>query len=211
MLNYKKYGQYKSDIFNKLNYKFLQNSSILDIGCGDGSDARIFSEYYGLNVTGVDIYKNKNIDDKKLKFIKCGILDLNIGEKFDYIFLHDVIHHIDEENQSYEYHIRALKRLDNFLKPGGEIIIIEGNRYNPIFYPHMVKMLGHEHFTYRYFNKIIKDSFSYDCYDIKFKNFEAHSYPFFLKLWKLYELLMENLAPKRFLAYNIAIIKKEIK
>jgi len=36
-----KYGQYKSDIFKKLSYKFASGKKVLDLGCGDGSDSEI--------------------------------------------------------------------------------------------------------------------------------------------------------------------------
>jgi len=124
------------------------------------------------------------------------------------IYLHDVLHHIDEENQSYEKHIKGLKEVFRVLKKGGQVIVVEGNRYNPLFYPHMVKMLNHQHFKQGYFKKIINDA--YNGNDIKFKFFEAHSYPrFWLWFWKGFEWFMENISPKQFLAYNIALITKK--
>ena len=36
------YGQYKDDFFNKLDFNFEKGKKILDVGCGDGSDAKIF-------------------------------------------------------------------------------------------------------------------------------------------------------------------------
>ena len=207
MLSYKKYGQYKSDIFNKLNFKFIRGSTILDIGCGDGTDGKILSEFYGLSVTGIDVYRNKKLDEKYVKFTKAGVLDFICEDKFDYIFMHDVLHHIDEKKQSLEVHIAALKRMIDFLKPGGEIIIIEGNRYNPLFYPHMVKMLGHEHFSYRYFRNLIDQSYPNKNFKVNFSNFEAHSYPGIIRFWKAYEFIMEKFMPERFLANNVAFIK----
>lgn len=40
--NFQKYGQYKNDIFNKLGFSFEKGKKILDVGCGDGSDGKIF-------------------------------------------------------------------------------------------------------------------------------------------------------------------------
>ena len=124
--------------------------------------------------------------------------------------LHSINHillniHIDEKNQNHKIHIQALNELKRVAKKNGYIIIIDGNRYNPLFYPHMVKMLNHNHWRQSYFKKIIKQVFITS----QFKFFEAHNYPGWLKFWKIYEWLMENLIPEKFLAYNVAIIKNE--
>ena len=61
--------------------------------------------------------------------------------------------------------------------------------------------------------KKIADNFKKIIYKVfpqaTFKYFEAHLYPpMFLKIWKIYEKIMESIIPKRFLAYNVSIIKK---
>jgi ubiquinone/menaquinone biosynthesis C-methylase UbiE len=202
----KNYGQYKADLFFKLNYNFKENKKILDVGCGDGSDAEIFIKEYKLKTYGIDIYKNDRIKKiSGLKYKKGGIYKIPFPDSsFDYVFLHDVLHHIDEKNQSFSKHIAGLKEVKRVCKTGGTIIVVEGNRYNPLFYPHMVKMLGHDHFTHKYFKKIITKTFPH----AEFKHFEAHFYPQkFLSFWKVYEFIMEKLIPKKFLSYNTAIIK----
>lgn len=205
--NLSRYGQYKNDIFSKLNFKFVSGRKILDVGCGDGSDAQIFINQYKLDTYGIDIYEDDNIKDMKgLKFLKAGILNIPFKDNtFDYVFLHDVLHHIDEDHQDYAKHIAALKELKRVVKKGGYIIIVEGNRYNPLFYPHMVKMLGHNHFKQSYFKKIITEVFP----SATFKYFEAHLYPVrYIKIWKIYEKVMELIMPKSILAYNISVITK---
>jgi len=203
------YGQYTKDIFAKLNFEFEEGKKLLDIGCGKGTDARVFINKYGLEVYGVDVYEHPEIKDvlgNNFILEKRGIFNLpHKDSEFDYVFLHDVLHHIDERNQRYEKHIEGLGSLLRVVKPGGYIIIVEGNRYNPLFYPHMVKMLGHAHFPQKYFKKIIKEVF----HQTEFKFFEAHSYPKkTLWFWKIYEYLMEKFSPKEFLAYNVAIYRK---
>jgi len=202
-----KYGQYKADIFEKLDFEFIRGKKILDVGCGDGSDAEIFINEMGLETVGIDVYENENIHSVGgMKFEKASILDIPFAEaSFDYVFLHDVIHHVDEKQQKRENHIAALKELKRVCKKGGQIIIVEGNRYNPIFYPRLVKISGHNHFRQNYFVGIVREVFD----DVVFKHFEAHLYPkSLLPIFKVYEKLMEMFSPKEFLAYNVAIIKK---
>jgi len=209
-MNLQQYGQYKNDIFTKLKFNFEKGKDLLDVGCGDGSDAIIFQEEYGLNVSAIDVYTHENIKNiKNLNFKEAGIYDIPYKDNsFDYIFSHDVLHHIDEENQSYEKHIQGLKELLRVVKKGGQIIIVEGNRYNPLFYPHMVKMHHHEHFKQGYFKKIINNA--YEKNNIKFSFFECHFYPKkWIKIWKVYEWIMESIMPKAFVSYNIAIITKD--
>jgi ubiquinone/menaquinone biosynthesis C-methylase UbiE len=198
-------NQYKDDTFNKLGFNFEQGKKILDVGCSDGSDAEIFIEKYGLKTYGIDIYEHENIKNiKRLEFKKASIFNIPYDDStFDYVFLHDILHHVDEPKHRYAKHREGVQELKRVCKKGGFIIIVEGNRYNPLFYPHMVKMLGHNHFKQSYFKRIIKEIFP----AITFKYFEAHFYPQrYLKIWKIYEKIMESLMPKSILAYNVAII-----
>ena len=198
------FGQYKRDIFKKLSYDFLPGKVILDVGCGDGTDSEIFKSVYGMDVYGCDIYKNENIRSSEINFTEASVTKLPYpNEKFDYIFLHDVLHHIDEVNQSKSEHVKALNEVKRVVKTGGAIIVVEGNRFNPMFYPHMVKIRGHNHFRQSYFKKVILEVFP----NAKFQFFEAHLYPKGTeKLFKLYELLMEMPFLEPFRAYNVAVV-----
>lgn len=202
------YNQYKNDFFNKLSFNFKKGKKILDVGCGEGTDALIFINEYGLKFYGIDVYKDQNVAKQKLNFKLGSIYKIpHEKEMFDYVYVHDVLHHIDGKNRSENKHIEGLKELRRVCKKGGQIIIVEGNRYNPLFYPHMVKIRKHEHFTQAYFIALIKNVFKND--KLSFRFFEAHLYPQkLLFLFKIYEYLMEHLSPKQFLAYNAAIIKK---
>lgn len=203
------YGQYKKDIFSKLDFSFQKSKTILDVGCGDGTDAAIFKHVYGLEVFLCDVYKNQNINQLGMDFQIGDILSLPYQDNtFDYIFVHDVLHHIDEINQNTELHIKALIELKRVVKLGGTVIIVEGNRYNPLFYPHMVKLQGHNHFTQKYFKALVSNVYP----DVRFKFFEAHVYPKrLLWLFKFYEALMEKFLPKNILAYNVAFYQKSSK
>lgn len=201
-----KFPQYKRDIFEKLGFDFESGKTVLDEGCGDLSDSEILSEYFNLDVVSSDISINFNHrDGDKAKLVLATIYRLPFADdSFDYVFLHDVLHHVDESNQSPINHGRVLREVGRVVKSRGYIIIVEGNRFNPLFYPHMVKYLGHNHWRQKYFEDIIRSIFE----NVTFKSFEAHAYPWGLPIWKIYESLMERFCPKRFLAYNCAIIRK---
>jgi len=203
--NLSEYTQYKKDIFQKIAFPFERGKNLLDVGCGDGSDAVIFKNVYGLDVKMCDIYRDSKLDTSVGEFSIGSILDLPYStEMFDYVFVHDVMHHIDEERQDRNKHILALEELRRVTKKNGTILVLEANRYNPLFYPHMVKIRGHNHFRHEYFKSIILQVFP----NVEFRYFEAHMYPpSLLRVFKIYEYIMEHYVPKRFLAYNLAIIK----
>lgn len=204
-MHLEKYGQYKHDLFAKLNFPFKSKKKILDVGCGDGSDAEIFINEYKLDTYGIDIYKNeaiKNINGLKFKKGEIGKIPFP-KEAFDYAFLHDVLHHVDDGKFNTSKYKKVLLELSRVVRKGGEIIIVEGNRYNPLFYPHMVLMEKHNHFPQSYFESLMKQTFK----NVELRHFEAHVYPpRFLWLWQFYDRLMDNFCPRQFLAYNIAII-----
>jgi ubiquinone/menaquinone biosynthesis C-methylase UbiE len=183
-------NQYKDDIFNKLGFMFEPGRKMLDCGCGDGSDAKVFINHYRLKVCGIDIYEHPAIKKiKGLEFKKGSIFKIPYKNNFfDYVFLHDVLHHIDKNQQRYEKHIQGLKEIKRVCRKNGIIIILEGNRYNPLFYPHMVLIKKHNHFTQKYFKKLIQDVFG----NWQFRGFEAHFYP--QKFLKIYERIIEKIS-----------------
>lgn len=204
-----KYGQYKHDIFSKLGFPFEAGKLLLDVGCGDGTDAEIFAKVFGLTVYGIDQYAHSNlINVPEMQFKNCSVYNiLHPTGMFDYVFLHDLLHHVDEKQQLPENHYKALREIKRVCKDGGTIIIVEANRFNPIFYPHMVLMEGHNNFTQKYFCELVRNVFP----NAQFSFFESHFYPArFLSFFRKYEKLMECYAPKKFLAYNIAIVTNRL-
>lgn len=201
------YNQYRQDLFKKINFHFKRNKKMLEIGCGDGLDSEVLRDVYGVEVLATDVYKHELIEEREVNFELADVTNLPFkDESFDYVYLLDVLHHIDEEEQSREEHDKAFKEIYRVLKPEGYAVIVEANRYNPLFYPHMVRMLGHDHFTHSYFSEIVNENFD----NVSINCFETHFYPFGpMKMWRMYEWLMEHLAPRELLAYNVAIVEKK--
>jgi hypothetical protein len=84
-------------------------------------------------------------------------------------------------------------------------LIVEANRYTPVFYPHMTLALGHQHFTRKRFRGLVRNVFP----ETRFGAFEAHYAPPLnraLGLQQALEEILEHLPPFRpFLSYNFAV------
>jgi SAM-dependent methyltransferase len=100
---------------------------------------------------------------------------------------------------------RALAEYRRVLKPGGVALIVEGNRYNPISFLHMTKLLGHEHFPQKHFRRLVLAAFP----RTRFGVFEAHYVPGAERLRPLQHLVEEGLERvpgcSRILSYNFAV------
>lgn len=104
-----------------------QRKNILDIGCGQGRLAQLFSEA-NVNYLGIDncpelisTISAKYKELENIHFKQADILRLNelaeIG--FDYVFSLSILHHIP----SSKLRLEALKQLKNKLRPGAQIYL----------------------------------------------------------------------------------------
>jgi len=110
-----------------------QNIEVLEIGCGIGIMANMMAAKTTAKVLGVDLCKpfieaaRKEFNNPRLSF---EIMDFNkvedfINRKFDYIIGNGILHHL-------YYHLdSALVNIRKLLKPGGKMIFLEPNIYNP--------------------------------------------------------------------------------
>ncbi|MFN8287767.1 MAG: methyltransferase domain-containing protein [Chitinophagales bacterium] len=112
------------------------DKNIMEIGCGTGSNAFMLAHKTGMKVLGTDLCV-PFVEDARKKFqlpgLRYDVLDFNKaedfkGETFDYIIGNGILHHLYHQLDS------AFTNMLRLLKPGGKIIFLEPNLYNPYVY-----------------------------------------------------------------------------
>jgi 2-polyprenyl-3-methyl-5-hydroxy-6-metoxy-1,4-benzoquinol methylase len=106
---------------------------VLEIGCGTGYVSHYIAAKTNMQVIGSDLCK-PFIEEAKRKFtlphLSYEALDFNeaagtVHNKFDYIIGNGILHHL------YYNLDKVFLTLKNLLNPGGKIIFMEPNLYNP--------------------------------------------------------------------------------
>ncbi len=191
--------RYRLRCLDKLEHSLRGDESLLDVGCGDGGVARLLRERVR-EVVAVDVHQFATWrDEPGLSFRVADGESLPFeAASFDVVHSKDSLHHMDSPE-------RALGEYGRVLKPRGHALIVEANRYNPIFYPHMTLALGHDHFTRTRFRRLVRTAFP----GARFGAFEAHYAPAlsrFPRFQHAVEEALERFAPFRpLLSYNFAI------
>jgi SAM-dependent methyltransferase len=162
------------------------NINVLEIGCAEGEGLRYLVEKTGFNGIGIDISIKFISNARKIKDTKATfeVVDFNdektfVGEmdydKFDYIVGNGILHHL------YYNLDNSLINLHKLLKPGGKIIFIEPNLYNPYVFsifkiPILRKVTNLEPDEMAFTNKFIKNK----ILEIGFKNCKTEIKDFLL-------------------------------
>ena len=197
--------EYWKKIITKSRLPLSKNYNILEIGFGDGAFAKKIANKVK-SVTGIGIEKElpknmpKNVTLKIIDAEKMPFKD----NYFDLVFTKDTLHHIKNLGLVFDEIRRVLKK-------DKKIIIIEANRYNPIFYVNTTKIAGHNHFSTGYLKQLLKNhGFN------KYKHFFIHTRDYRInnkilhKIIRLYENFVENTPLIRaFATYNVFHIKNQ--
>jgi len=105
-----------SELYEILDKHLKENSTLLELGSGPGTDLNILSEKY--NVTGSDLSDEFIRRYKKrfsyVPFIKLDAISIKTNKVFDCIFSNKVIHHFTFENLE-----KSLKRQQNVIVSNG--------------------------------------------------------------------------------------------
>ena len=190
---------YRQRCIDKLGVDFRGCERLLDAGCGNGSVARMLSAHVR-EVVAVDVEHSAEwSEDGGVSFSVADVAALPFeDDSFDVVHSKDALHHMRDP-------VRALWEFRRVLRPGGTVMLVEGNRFNPVFYPHLTLLLGHEHFTRQTFRRMVTKVFP----EVRFGGFEAHYAPIpdrLVAVQRLIEETMERLPPLRpILSYNFAV------
>lgn len=196
---------FKSDIYERIGLdKIFTNKKILDLGCGHGTDS-IVLENFARSVVGVDIQRYKEwkvLKSRKIEYIKADASKLPFKDNtFDGVYLKDLLHHANDVNA-------ILSEIKRVTKNGGNVIILEANRYNPLLYFYTTLLKGHDHFTQKEFRNLVKNKF------LKSRFISLEAYPPFRFPMGAYKVILwieKKINKLAFLnplfAYNIALIK----
>ncbi len=112
-----------------------RSDDILEVGCGMGKFTFPLLKK-GYRITGLDLSPvllqkllAHNDNRFKLDLIASDILDApeELNSRFDYVIGFFTLHHF----MNLDTYIKAMSRL---LKPGGVIVFLEPNAYNPLYY-----------------------------------------------------------------------------
>jgi ubiquinone/menaquinone biosynthesis C-methylase UbiE len=191
--------RYRLRCVEKLGHSFRGDERLLDAGCGDGGVARLLRERVG-EVVAIDVEPSPMWTDAPgLTFARADAESLPFDDaSFDLVHSKDSLHHMGTPEL-------ALAEYRRVLRPGGKALIVEANRYNPIFYPHMTLALGHDHFPRKRFRELVNRAFP----NASFGAFEAHYVPQLERAPRIQHALeeaLERFPPFRpFLSYNFAV------
>ena len=113
-----------------------RDASVLEIGCGLGSNAYQMAIRSGFHVLATDL-SPKFIEDARLRYqnprLEFRVLDFNDtrmceGMSFDYIVGNGILHHLYHDLD------RALVNIRRLLKKGGKMVFYEPNLHNPYIF-----------------------------------------------------------------------------
>jgi ubiquinone/menaquinone biosynthesis C-methylase UbiE len=195
--------RYRLRCIDKLGYRFRGDERLLDVGSGDGGVARLLRTRVAA-VVAVDVEPSDQWGDDEdgIKFMVASGEELPFEDgEFDLIHSKDSLHHMENPD-------KAIQEYRRVLKPAGAALIVEANRYNPIFFMHMTKMLGHEHFPRRRFHALVRSGFP----DASFGSFDAHFVPQaekMLQVQEAFENALERIpGVSRLISYNYSIASR---
>lgn len=121
---------------------------ILEVGCGFGHDLH-WAAVQGAEVVGIDVRSDfveiarrltpeiEKVIGRPLHvdILRTNLLDMPDRETFDFIYMKDVFHHLEPR-------ANVIAKLSVLLSPGGRILIVEPNAWNPLIQYQMFRIRG---------------------------------------------------------------------
>ena len=129
--------------------KFKKSQRVLEVGCGFGHDLIWTALAGGGRAVGIDVNsafvdiarRTQAVVEKHighsidLDIRRCNLLSMSLDEQFDLIYMKDVFHHLEPREE-------VCDRLSALLAPGGTIVIVEPNAWNPLIQLQMLRIRG---------------------------------------------------------------------
>lgn len=144
--------------FAKFILPYLENNKkLIELGCGNGRDSIFLSKK--TNVLGVDQvnneieFLNKEFKNDNLLFLSMDFTNLDVDDKFDYVYSRFTLHSIDEEAEN-----RVVNWVSNNLNNNG-LFFVEARSINDTLYNTGTRISGNENFTDHYRRYMDKDIF----------------------------------------------------
>jgi ubiquinone/menaquinone biosynthesis C-methylase UbiE len=183
---------------------FTARSRVLDAGCGEGQVSEVLGEW-GCQVTGIDVEcKNSAVERRQ----GCGGIFCEASAEalpfpdaqFDAAVVKDAFHHMKNPAQ-------ALAELRRVVRAGGPIVVIEANRFNPVFYLHLTLLGEHDHFTRRGLRRFLAAAGSLQAYTMAESRCLPWDAPWLLGFLNIGEEILERLRLfNPWLTYQIAVV-----
>ncbi len=114
---------------------FAPNMVVLEAGCGVGAQSGIISrinpqtQFISVDISEKSIHQARKLGLKNVDFKCADIFNLPFEDNlFDAVIVCFVLEHLSSP-------LSALKELIRVLKPGGQIMVIEGDHGSAYFYP----------------------------------------------------------------------------
>lgn len=125
------YANLRQSKMVRLALEEFRPTSILDIGCGDGTYTAEFLEIeyvqsilgIDLNKSAISVAKKQFVGDSRLIFDSASVQEVaKVGKKFDVVVLRGVLHHLENPEQM----ISLISSIST------QVVILEPNGWNPI-------------------------------------------------------------------------------
>lgn len=184
---------------------FTAGKKVLDAGCGDGKPAEILTAL-GCQVTGIDVEAHPErwqaLKKKGIECLEASAEKLPFSNaSFDAVWIKDSFHHMDNP-------VQAMAELQRVTRPGGRIVVVEANRYNPVFYVHLTLFGDHQHYTQRGFRKFLRRADPEYVYTLAESRCLPWDMTWILKILEWFEEILENVKIfNPWLTYQIAVVK----
>jgi ubiquinone/menaquinone biosynthesis C-methylase UbiE len=117
----------------------IRNKKILEVGCGSGAQTAYFAKK-GAVVTAIDVSEGSINETKKrclehgiknATILKMGVEEMPFSKKFDYVYINNVLMHVEDKDKAIQNMLKALKE-------SGRLVMKESLKHWIFSFPYRV-------------------------------------------------------------------------